>query len=97
MSSDTLDADDHWLANGWARLVACLALTIGYAAGLVGQIPFWLATALFVFAFILAFEWRPSATAAERGRLLLIALIEAVTVAAAVTLVFRYLFLVALP
>ncbi len=43
------------------RLAVTLLLTVGYAAGLVGRIPFEWATFLFVFLFVLAFEWnRPS-------------------------------------
>ena len=39
------------------RLALALALCFGYALGLVGLLPFWLATATFVAAFILVFEW----------------------------------------
>ncbi len=83
--------------GGWTRLAVCLGLTVGYAAGLIGRVPFWAATALFVFAFIVIFEWRPDAERSRRLPMVLSAAIQAAIVSAAVTLVFRDLFLVALP
>lgn len=80
-----------------ARLALALALTVGYAAGLVGRLPFWLATGLFVFAFIAVFEWRLAADRTGRLRGLAIAAAEAVAVSAAVTFVFQSIFLVRLP
>ncbi len=79
------------------RFCLALILTLGYAAGLVGAVPFWLATGLFVFVFIAAFEWRAGADGVTRLKALGIAGIEAVLVAATVTLVFRELFFVTLP
>jgi len=38
------------------RVATALALVLVYTLILVGWLPFWLATALFVFAFIVAFE-----------------------------------------
>lgn len=80
---------------GRASVVAALALI--YTLGLVGLLPFWSATALFVFAFILVFEvWL-----AEPRRPLLRSLPWAtglaVVTATAVTLVFERAFLVRLP
>ena len=82
-------------AAGRAGLVAGLALV--YTLGLVGTLPFWAATGLFVFAFILIFEcWL-----AEPRRPLLKslpwALGLAIATAIAVTLVFERAFLVRLP
>ena len=78
------------------RLVLCLVLTIGYAAGLVGQLPYWLATGIFVFLFIALFEWTQHKPLG-RSRALSIAAIEAAVVAAVVTAVFQFVFLVRLP
>ncbi len=39
-----------------ARIALTLLLTLVYAAGLVGHLPFWLATFLFVAAFVFLFE-----------------------------------------
>ena len=79
------------------RLLVTLVLTVGYAGGLIGTVPFWLATGLFVFLFIFVFEWIAAGKTANIVRLLIPATIEAVLVAGAVTIVFREVFLVTLP
>ena len=79
------------------RLLVTLVLTVGYAGGLIGTIPFWLATGLFVFAFVAVFEWRPGMTAREWRRLGIVSAIMAVAVAWAVTWTFETMFLVTLP
>lgn len=79
------------------RLAMTLVLTIGYAAGLVGRIPYWLATAVFVFLFIALFEWRRGRGARGHARAGALALVLAVMVAIAVTAIFQLLFLVRLP
>lgn len=92
------------LAEGWAggggdgggrRLGLTLALTLTYAGGLVGRVPFWLATFLFAFAFVALFEW--SGAREGRVRRLLTAMLYAALLAAAVTYVFQEIFLVRLP
>lgn len=82
------------------RLLLTLALTLGYGFGLVGQMPFWLATFLFVWAFLLVFEVRTALDAGGGRALARVAatsLLEAGLVAAAVTFVFQEVFLVTLP
>jgi putative tricarboxylic transport membrane protein len=74
------------------RVGVTLALTLLYAAVLVGRIPFWLATALFVATFTGIYAdalppWRRALTAATAG----------VLTTLAVVLVFERLFLVRLP
>lgn len=80
-------------AGGWSRLATTLALCLAYALVLLGWLPFWLATALFVFAFVLLFTWsdRPGLRSA------VIAGSLALVVSAAVTLLFQEVFLVRLP
>jgi Tripartite tricarboxylate transporter TctB family len=78
------------LRQGWAGSALVLALCLGYAVGLVGRVPFWLATFLFVAAFIAVFEY-PS-----RRRMASAPLYAAAT-AAAVTYLFEAVFLVRLP
>jgi putative tricarboxylic transport membrane protein len=91
-------APKTWSADpGSRRLALSLALCLGYAGLLVGRLPFWLATFTFVFAFVVLFEWPLAASPGERIRRLLIALVYALAVAAAVTLVFQEVFLVRLP
>ena len=45
------------LRQGWGGTALVLAVSFGYAVGLVGHAPFWLATFLFVTAFIAIFEY----------------------------------------
>jgi putative tricarboxylic transport membrane protein len=74
-----------------------VALCLGYAGLLVGRVPFWLATFGFVLAFVILFEWPLATAPGARVRRLLIALVYALAVAVAVTLVFQEVFLVRLP
>ena len=84
-------------APGNRRLAIATLLTVGYAGGLIGTIPFWLATGIFVFVFAVVFEWRPAMTPKQWGRLGVTSGILAVAVAWAVTWVFETMFLVTLP
>lgn len=76
------------------RLFVVAGLGIAFVVGLIGVLPFWLATAIFVAAFILVFEWR---AAGDRRRLLLSAVAIGVIVGFAVTWLFQDVFLVRLP
>jgi hypothetical protein len=67
-----------------------LALCLGYAIGLVGRVPFWLATFVFVTAFIAVFEYP------VRRRMGFAPLYGAAT-SLAVTYLFESVFLVRLP
>jgi hypothetical protein len=91
------NGDSTEFANETKRFFATLALCVGYAAGLVGQVPFWAATFLFVFGFISLFEWRSDSSRAARARALGLAALQAAIVAAVVTYVFEQIFLVRLP
>ena len=78
------------------RIAVVLALTLVYALGLFGWLPFWLATMVFVFAFVVATE------AMALGRLpppvnIAFALALAVVVGLGVEFVFEQLFYVRLP
>jgi hypothetical protein len=79
------------------RLILMLVLSLGFAAGLVGLVPFWLATFIFVFLAVALFEMRPQHPPRKRVRLLAVALVEGILVAAGVTYVFQEIFLVRLP
>jgi hypothetical protein len=80
--------------DGRALLTAVL-LGVLYAGVLVGRAPFWLASALFVFAFTAAFEW--DAGPQGRARRLAEAALLGLGTGVAVTLVFERIFLVRLP
>ena len=63
-------ASDLQLGEGWGGTALVLVLCLGYAIGLVGRLPFWLATFVFVTAFIAVFEypsWRRMAFAPLYG------------------------------
>lgn len=82
---------------GNQRLPVTAILSIGYAGFLVGTIPYWLATGLFIFAFMVIFEWRPGMRRRDYVRLGLQAGILAVATSALVTWAFQSVFLVTLP
>jgi putative tricarboxylic transport membrane protein len=79
--------------RGWGRFSVTLALCFVYAVGLVGWLPFWAATGLFVFAFVTVFTW----VGEIRLRQILFALILAAIVATTVMLLFERVFLIRLP
>ena len=75
------------------RITTTMALTLVYAGLLIGRAPFWLATALFVAAFVATFT--PAET--QPARRLVVAVVAGVLTSAVVTLVFEQVFLVRLP
>lgn len=79
------------------RAGAVLVLTLGYTLVLVGLLPFWLATGLFVFAFIMVFEAWLATPRRTVMQTLPWAVGLALVTAIVVTLVFERLFLVRLP
>lgn len=79
------------------RLIATLVLCVGYANIMIGRMPYWLATGIFIFLFIAIFEWRRDADRRARLRSLAFAIGISVTMTAAVTWVFSNAFLVTLP
>ncbi len=74
------------------RIALMLVLTLAYAAGLVGRVPFWLATTVFVTAFTAVF-----ADSLPPARRALTAVVSGVSTTVAVLLVFERVFLVRLP
>ena len=75
------------------RIVMMLVLTLVYAIGLIGRVPFALATFLFVTAFTYAF----SPDDASRRRRIAAALASGMLSTAVIVLVFEQVFLVRLP
>lgn len=74
----------------WGNTPVVLALCLAYAVGLIGRAPYWLATFLFVTAFIAVFEYP------VRRRMALAPVYGAFT-SLAVTYLFEAVFLVRLP
>lgn len=92
-------AEDRRSAGGesWGRLATTAGLSAIYALVLVGWLPFFVSTALYVGAFILCFTWPSRGTAADRAKAVAIALVFALATAGAISALFRYGFLVRLP
>jgi hypothetical protein len=87
-----------WLGDpGVRRLLLAAGLCVGYAALLVGRLPFWLATFLFVTGFVVLFEWPLATSRSVRMRRLAFALGFGALISAVVTFVFQEIFLVRLP
>ena len=84
-------------AGAWLRVAVVLGLCLGYAVGLVGRVPFWLATFLFVFLFVLVFEHPMRRERGQVARGALMALVYGACTSAVVSLVFEKVFLVRLP
>jgi len=80
-----------------ARLTLATALCLVYAIGLLGRMPFWLATAIFVFIFVLLFEWQRGEAWALRARRIATAAALGIATGWVVLYVFRDIFLVRLP
>lgn len=78
------------------RLALTVGLGLGYAILLVGLIPYWLATFLYIVTFILIFELRPAEHPNVR-RVIVLAVIEGIVATAIIAGVFQFLFLVDLP
>ena len=76
-------------------LATAAVLGVKYAGVLVGRVPFWLASAVFVFAFTTAFEWDQGPE--RRVRRIVEAALIGIGTGIAVTMVFEKLFLLRLP
>ena len=79
------------------RLISAAVICLVYALGLIGRVPYWLATSLFVAVFIAFFEWEANAPAARRAVRLGWAVSLGLATGLAVSYAFRELFLVRLP
>lgn len=79
------------------RLLLTALLTVGYAVFLIGNLPYWLATGLFILVFVLLFERERGMTVAQWRRGVITASLIATLSSAAITVIFERLFLVTLP
>ncbi|MBM4277346.1 MAG: hypothetical protein FJ130_05595 [Deltaproteobacteria bacterium] len=82
---------------GNRRLLLTAILSIGYAVLLIGTLPYWLATGIFILLFIILFEWKQGMDSATWRRYLISGILIAILASTTITLVFERLFLVALP
>ena len=92
------EADGRIKHEGAAkRVLLTLIISLIYAVGFLGRIDYTLATLLYIFAFIIIFEYRWRVPLAEQKRVVAGALLQALLAAMTISLVFRKLFLVDLP
>ena len=79
------------------RILVTVTLSVVYGLVLLGRISFILATGLYVFAFVMAFEFRFREPIGGQWKTLISGLVLAVLVTLSVSATFRYAFLVTLP
>jgi putative tricarboxylic transport membrane protein len=91
------EVDPDAMPQDRRRMFVAAGLGLAFIIGLVGRMPFWLAAAIFVTAFIVVFEWRPGLSRAERARSLVAPVLVAAATGLGVTIVFEKIFLVQLP
>lgn len=83
---------EHW------RLLTALVLCLTFALGLLGSgLPFWLAAAIFIAAFVFVFQFEDRKTAGTVARGALFAAAFGLVCGGAIHYVFQDLFLVRLP
>ncbi len=87
---------DFFLDESTKRILITIILSVGYGVFL-GKIKFSILTALYVFLFIVIFDYKRQKTLKDQWKIFLSGFIVAVLTSASVTYVFRYLFLVNLP
>ncbi len=78
------------------RILLTIFISVAYWA-LLGRMLFSLVTALYVFIFVIIFEYEKGKSIIQQRKMLFVALIMAILTSASVTYVFQYLFLVNLP
>jgi hypothetical protein len=79
------------------RLALAAALGLIFCSGLIGRMPFGVAAAIFVAAFIVLFEWRRGETASRRLARIGTAVLQGALTGIVVVLVFERVFYVRLP
>jgi putative tricarboxylic transport membrane protein len=79
------------------RLAGAAALGLVFVVGLIGRVPFWLASAIFVAMFTILFEWQSGQSWPVRARRIGEAVLLGLATGVAVSLVFEKVFYVRLP
>ena len=79
------------------RVGTTLVISLVYAIGLLGRIDYTLGTLLYIFSFIVLFEYRRGDPFGRQLKVLGYAALQALIAAFLITVVFRKLFLVDLP
>jgi hypothetical protein len=76
------------------RMTITCSVCIFYGLGMVGAINYYLATFIYVFSFLIIFQYRFSEGYSSQKKLIGWSFVQAMLIAGAVGAVFRYLFLV---
>jgi hypothetical protein len=84
-------------SGGDLRLALAAGLGLLFVVGLIGRVPFWLATAIFVAMFTVLFEWQAGQVWSTRARRVGEAALLGLATGIAVTVVFEKVFYVRLP
>lgn len=92
----TLDDNDS-TSGSWNDLIICALMSCIYAIGLVGWLPFYLATGIYITSFILYFSRQKLSLPKTRVKTIITALIIGPAAAIAISTLFRFGFLVRLP
>jgi hypothetical protein len=79
------------------RIFLTLLLSLVYGIGLLGRVPYIVATFLYVACFVILFEYQQGTPLWKQRKMLIFAIIQAILITGGVAAVFRYLFLVKLP
>lgn len=79
------------------RILITVALSLIYGIGLLGKIPYLLSTFIYVFLFVLAFEYRREEGFLGQYKITLFAFVQAILTSGVIAAIFRYAFLVNLP
>ena len=91
-------AEEERVSQGAAlRVGLTLALSLIYAIGLLGHVDYMIGTLLYIFVFIVLFEYRWGEPPGSQLRMFGYALLQALIASFLITIVFRKLFLVDLP
>ena len=88
---------DFFLTEETRRILLTIVLGVAYALGLLGRTHFMIATGIFVFAFVMVFEYKKKERLRAQWKTVLSGAILACVTSASVYAVFAYLFLVNLP
>lgn len=83
--------------GAWRRVLAAVVLCVFYAGVMVGRMPFWLATFIFAFVFILFFELSEPEARARWMRHVAFALVIAALASGIISYIFQNIFFVHLP
>ena len=88
---------DWFRDDGTHRLFITLAFCLVYSLVFIGWLPYPIGTVLFIFGFIVAFEYQKGIPFRHQGKMFLFAGIISVVSGLSIWAVFRFLFLVNLP